>query len=120
MRRCALCVKRQAWSKDALRHAQTGETSPMAAPAKKPESCGPRTSAACTVRMTAGTVGGAQSAIRAHRNTCEASRWCTEVRELATQVAGQSLQAPGDVYFLPLKLSVRNRPMASSACADAL
>jgi hypothetical protein len=46
------------------------------APARKAESCGPRMSAACTARRTAGRVGGARLAMRRHRSTYAASRCC--------------------------------------------
>jgi hypothetical protein len=48
------------------------------APARRPESCGPRMSAACTVRMMAGRVGAAPSAMRRHRSICAAWRWCDD------------------------------------------
>jgi hypothetical protein len=44
------------------------------APGRRQENCGPRTSAACTVRMTVGKVGAAWPAMRRRRSTCAASR----------------------------------------------
>jgi photosystem II stability/assembly factor-like uncharacterized protein len=49
-------------------------------PARKAESSGPRMSAACTFRMTAGRVGAARSAMRRHRSIYAASRWCVDRR----------------------------------------
>ena len=50
------------------------------APARKAESCGPRMSAACTVRMMAGRVGAARSAMPRPHSIYAASRWCSRRR----------------------------------------
>ena len=59
---------------------QRAQSRLCSAPARKAESCGPRMSAACTVRTMAGRVGAARSAMRGPRSIYAASRWCCDRR----------------------------------------